>query len=53
MREVEVDGRILVTTLLDPHTVSAVALDRLYAMRWHIAVDFRTIKDIANGCAAL
>ena len=29
MREVEVDGRILVTTLLDPHTVSAVALDSL------------------------
>ena len=44
MREVEVDGRILVTTLLDPQTVSADALDRLYAMRWNIEVDFRTIK---------
>ena len=44
MREVEVDGRILVTTLLDPHTVSAAALDSLYAMRWNIEVDFRTIK---------
>ncbi len=44
MREVEVDGRILVTTLLDPHTVSAASLDSLYAMRWNIEVDFRTIK---------
>lgn len=44
MREVEVDGRILVTTLLDPQAVSAAALDRVYAMRWNIEVDFRTIK---------
>ena len=44
MREVEVDGRILVTTLLDLRTVSAAALDSLYAMRWNIEVDFRTIK---------
>jgi hypothetical protein len=44
MREVEVDGRILVTTLLQPENVSAQALDRLYAMRWNIEVDFRTIK---------
>jgi hypothetical protein len=44
MREVEVDGRILVTTLLDPQTVSAASLDGLYSMRWNIEVDFRTIK---------
>jgi len=44
MREVEVGGRILVTTLLDPERVSAPALDKLYAMRWNIEVDFRTIK---------
>lgn len=44
MREVEVDGRILVTTLLDPKIASAEALDSLYAMRWNIEVDFRTIK---------
>ena len=44
VREVEVDGRVLVTTLLKPQTVSADALDRLYAMRWNIEVDFRTIK---------
>ena len=44
MREVEVNGRILVTTLLDSKIASAKALDSLYAMRWNIEVDFRTIK---------
>lgn len=44
MREIEVNGRVLVTTLLEPGYVSALALDRLYAMRWHVEVDFRVIK---------
>ena len=44
MREFEVDGRILVTTLLDPGFASPRALDALYKMRWNIEVDFRTIK---------
>lgn len=44
MREVEVNGRILVTTLCDPKFVSTRALDALYKMRWNIEVDFRTIK---------
>ena len=44
MREVEVNGRILVTTLLDRKFVSARALGALYKMRWNIEVDFRTIK---------
>ena len=44
MREVEVNGRILVTTLRDPKFVSARALGTLYKMRWNIEVDFRTIK---------
>jgi Transposase DDE domain len=44
MREVEVRGRILVTTLLDPDAVSTEAIDALYKMRWNIEVDFRTIK---------
>jgi hypothetical protein len=44
MREVEVNGRILVTTLLDPAAVSAQSLGSLYKMRWNIEVDFRTIK---------
>ena len=44
MREVEVHGRILVTTLLDPKFASAQDLGALYKMRWNIEVDFRTIK---------
>lgn len=44
MREVEVNGRILVTTLLDPKFASARDLGALYKMRWNIEVDFRTIK---------
>jgi hypothetical protein len=44
MREVEVNGRILVTTLLDPVLVPAQSLGALYKMRWNIEVDFRTIK---------
>ena len=44
MREVEVNGRILVTTLLDPTFAPAQALGTLYKMRWNIEVDFRTIK---------
>ena len=44
MREVKINGRILVTTLLDPAFAPARALAALYAMRWNIEVDFRTIK---------
>jgi Transposase DDE domain len=44
LREVAVNGRILVTTLLDPKNASVRELGALYKMRWHIEVDFRTIK---------
>lgn len=44
MREVEVNGRILVTTLCDPHCATTDDLGRLYKMRWNIEVDFRSIK---------
>jgi len=44
MREVEVNGRVLVTTLLDLKFASVSELGRLYKMRWNIEVDFRTIK---------
>lgn len=43
-REVEIAGRVLVTTMLDPGSVAPQALDALYALRWSIEVDFRTIK---------
>jgi len=56
MRECEVDGRVLVTTLLDPAFVSPRELDDLYSLRWTIEVDWRTIKatmemDVLRCCS--
>lgn len=44
MRECEIAGRVLVTTVLDPRLASARELDDLYGLRWSIEVDWRTIK---------
>lgn len=44
IRECEVAGRMLVTTLLNPCMASARELNDLYALRWNIEVDWRTIK---------
>lgn len=44
MRETEIAGRILVTTLTDAKAVSAMEIDHLYARRWQVEVDLRSIK---------
>ena len=44
VREVRVNDRVMVTTLLKPEQLSADELASLYAMRWNIEVDFRTLK---------
>ena len=44
LRQVEVAGRILVTTLTDARSVSASEIDALYSRRWQVEVDLRTIK---------
>ena len=44
VREVQVDGQILVTSLLDPRKVRKSELDQLYARRWHVELDLRNIK---------
>lgn len=44
VREVKVDGQILVTSLLDPRQVRKGELDRLYARRWNVELDLRNIK---------
>lgn len=44
LREVEVDQRILVTSLLSPEAATPRELDTLYRLRWNIEVDWRTIK---------
>jgi len=44
LRQVEVAGRILVTTLTDARAVSALDIDALYSRRWQVEVDLRSIK---------
>jgi hypothetical protein len=44
VREVQVDGQVLVTTLLDSRKVRKGELDQSYARRWHVELDLRNIK---------
>lgn len=48
VREVRVSGAIIVTTMLEPTQISPHELAALYAMRWNIEVDFRTLKVAMN-----
>jgi hypothetical protein len=57
VREVNVGGEVLVTTLLDPKSVRKDALKALYARRWQVEVDIRDIKttlaaDVLRGRTA-
>ena len=44
VREVKVDGRVLVTTMRDARRVSKGELSGLYARRWQVELDIRNIK---------
>ena len=44
VREVEVGGRVLVTTMLDHRRVPKHALHALYQQRWNVELDLRNIK---------
>jgi hypothetical protein len=44
VREVRIDGQVLVTTLLDARQVRKGELDRLYARRWNVELDIRNLK---------
>ena len=44
VREVKVDGRVLVTTMCDARHVSKGELFDLYARRWQVELDIRNIK---------
>jgi hypothetical protein len=46
VRQIEVAGRVLVTTLTDAQSVSPLDLDRLYRQRWQVEVDLRSIKAV-------
>ena len=44
VREIKIDGRVLVTTMLDPRKARKQDLSDLYVKRWHVELDFRNIK---------
>jgi hypothetical protein len=44
VREAQVHGQVLVTTMQNPRAVSKSELAALYARRWHIELDIRNIK---------
>jgi len=44
LREVEVNGQVLITTMLNRRQVHKVELSRLYGMRWNVELDLRNIK---------
>ncbi len=46
MRETRVGGRTLITTLTDARTVAKQELAQLYAMRWQVELDLRSIKSV-------
>lgn len=46
VREARVGGYILVTTLLNPRSVSKDELLALYRQRWHLELDLRAIKTV-------
>ena len=46
VRQTEVAGRILVTTLTDARQVTPADLDALYRQRWQVEVDLRSIKAV-------
>lgn len=44
LREILVEGRVLVSTMLDAQAVPKAQLKQLYEQRWHIELDLRNIK---------
>lgn len=46
LRQTEVAGRVLVTTLTDARSVTPLDLDTLYRQRWQVEVDLRSIKAV-------
>jgi len=44
IRELEVGGKVLITTILSPKQASKKQLKALYKARWHVELDLRNIK---------
>ena len=46
IREIEINGKVITITLLDPKEVTRKEIGELYTKRWLIEVDFRFIKTV-------
>jgi IS4 transposase len=44
IREIEINGKVITITLLDPKEVTRKEIGELYTKRWSIEVDFSFIK---------
>lgn len=44
VRELKVDGKVILTTLLSPKEASKKQLGSLYRERWHVELDIRNLK---------
>lgn len=44
VRELQIHGKVLVTTLLCPKKTRKLALKKLYLDRWHVELDLRNIR---------
>ncbi len=49
VREVQVDGQVLVTTMLDARKVRKSELSELYARRWHVGVSSQRTRLLVGG----
>lgn len=50
IRELKVNNKIIITTMLNPKKESRKSLGDLYKKRWNIEVDFRNIKTTLKMC---
>lgn len=44
IRELKVDHKVLITTLVSPKTATKAEIKELYRQRWHVELDLRNIK---------
>ncbi len=45
VREIKSDGKVIVTTILDPKQATRKEIGKLYTQRWLVEVDLRSIKE--------
>jgi hypothetical protein len=48
VREFKVNGKIYVTTLLEPKKYHKKELAKIYELRWHLEINLKSIKDVMS-----